>query len=857
MTHLGDLSYVECLSLDEATTRKRLVDKLLELSGWRVGVNVEEEYVVSPGMIINEDGHRINARRIDYVLFYPRVFDGQPIAVVEAERCGKDVEAGLGQAKEYMRLLGVAFAYATNGRSIVQYDKFTRRAVEVQRFPSPEELWEMKVRWEKISDPDPLKVPYKIVGGKRLRPYQYAAVEEAVKAVLEGRKRVLLTMATGSGKTYVAFQIVWKLYHSGRIRRVLYIVDRVFLREQAYNMFEPFGNARVELTSDNLSMAKDIYFATYQTLYSEKNSRRIYELFDPDFFDMVIIDECHRSGWRRWHDILRHFSGAIHLGLTATPKRSDNVDTYAYFGKPVYEYPMSRGIEDGYLAPPSEIIRVLTNIDKQGRLVLRELISKGVRIEAPDDAQLKEYYTVEEFEKEIILPDRTRTIVEWIADFLEKTDPLAKTVIFCPTQRHAREVARLLNNRFNPKFQVDNYAYPIIADDPESHDVLRRRFANSEERFPVVATTVDVLSTGVDVPPIKNIIFLKPVNSKVEFHQIVGRASRIDERSRKYVFRIIDFTGATRLFDEWDVPQPEPPEKGPRDWFLKMVIVDAVSLEPVKNADIVVYAGPSSPIHVTSDENGFIMVEGVPRKAVRVDIRAKGYKPKETIVSTFPDANPMNYVKVTLRREVTAPSALVKVEGLEVYIDEENKLKIDVKGSKLLDAEYIKYSRDKVAERVARLEDLKKIWTNERERRRFKEELRRLGIDLGLLAKIKGLPEADEFDLLAHILFDAPIVTRDQRAQLCLEVKRDFMLRYGRRARELMLDLLDRYRLFGIDEMKNPDVLDLPHFKITYGGFKRVVEWLGNGDLEKGIQILRHILDELEKGVYADLYGEV
>ncbi len=842
--------------MNEKETRKFLVDELLKRSGWRIKENVIEEFRISPGRIVDEDGRRINPFRADYVLFYPNAYDGHPIAVVEAKKALKDVLAGLEQAKKYRELLDIPFAYATNGREIVEYDVFTKKVNKIDRFPTPEELWYRKVRWENIADPDPLKVPYRIVDGKKLRYYQYVAVEKAIKAILNGQKRLLLTMATGSGKTYVAFQITWKLYNSGKVRRVLYLVDRVFLREQAYNAFEPFGNARIELTSENITMAKDIYFATYQTLYSEKDGRRIYELFDRDFFDMVIIDECHRSGWKRWHDILRHFSNAIHLGLTATPKRSDNVDTYAYFGKPVYEYPMARGIEDGYLAPPAEIIRIRLSTDKDGKLVIRELRSKGVRIEVPDGATLKEVYTIDEFEKEILLPDRTRKIVEWIINYLESTDPLAKTVIFCPTQRHAREVTTLLNNYFNPKYNVDNYAYPIISDDVDARRILRMRFAKSEEIFPVVATTVDVLSTGVDVPPIRNVIFLKPINSKVEFHQIIGRATRLDDASRKYVFTIIDFTNATRLFDEWDIPTIEIEEEK-KDWFLRMQVIDADTFEPIKNADVVIFVGPSNPVHVFSDKDGFVFIDNVPRNAVKVDIRAKGYRGKETIVSTFPDNNPRNLVRVTLKREERREVIPVKVEGLNVYVDEESKVKVDVRGTKLLEAEYVKYTEEQIKRRITKLEDLKGIWKNEESRKRFKEDLKRLGIDLNLLSRIKNLSDADEFDFLAHILFDAPIVSRDERARLCLEVKRDFINTFGGKAKDLIFDLIDRYRLFGIDEMKDPEVLDLPQFKKLYGGFVNVIRMLGDGDVKKGLERFKIMLEELEKGIYADIYGEV
>ncbi|MEM3452732.1 MAG: DEAD/DEAH box helicase family protein, partial [Candidatus Hadarchaeum sp.] len=343
---------------------------------------IERDKPVSKGRILNESGDRASKKKPDYILYYPDK-GSIPIAVVEAEPESKSSLSGMQQAKDYRALLGVSFAYSTNGHRIEEFDDFTKQQVTLEKFPSPEELWSRYIKHkglEVAETENPLLYPYFPFPDKPIRYYQDVAVRNVIEAILKGKKKILVTMATGSGKTYVAFQVAWKLFKTRKIRRILYLVDRIFLRDQAYQQFFPFGDAREEFTeTKEINKTKDIYFVTYQTLYSERDGKRIYELFDPSFFDMVIIDECHRSGWNRWHDILRHFSKAIHFGMTATPKRDDNIDTYAYFGEPVYSYPMRQGIEDGFLAP-FEIRRVFTNFDKEGKLSIAEVVSFGAKI---------------------------------------------------------------------------------------------------------------------------------------------------------------------------------------------------------------------------------------------------------------------------------------------------------------------------------------------------------------------------------------------------------------------------------------------------------------------------------------------
>jgi len=831
--------------LNEADTRAKLIDPKLQRSGWTEEM-IEREKVITKGMIINDSGDRLPARRPDYILYYPDK-NGIPLAIIEAEAEDKSHLAGMQQAKEYMERLNVPFAYSTNGHKIEEYDDFRKVQTTLENFPSPSELWNRYVEGKElkeIKEKDPLLYPYYPFPDKPIRYYQEVAVRNAIEAILKGRKKVLLTMATGSGKTYVAFQIAWKLYKTGKIRRVLYLVDRIFLRRQAHDAFFPFGNAREELVgAESIPKHRDIFFATYQTLYSEKDGKRVYELFDPNFFDMVIIDECHRSGWKRWHDILRYFSSAIHLGLTATPKRDDNIDTYAYFGEPVYDYPMKQGIEDGFLAP-CEIIRAFTNIDKTGALNITEVRSQGAKIEVPAGVELKEYYTVEEFEREITLPDRTKKICEHIAKVLESTGPKRKTAIFCVSQSHAAEVAKELNNHFCPLFKVSNYAIRVVTDEPYAHEVLKE-FRDSEKDFPVIATTVDLLSTGVDIPPVKNIVFLKPVSSKVVFHQIIGRGARIDEISRKFTFRIIDYTNATRLFDEWDLPKPRKQE-GPSDWYLTCKIIDAETGRGIPKASVVALLAPSKPITIRTDENGYILLKDVPRGSIKIDVSASGYRRKETTVPTFP--TPEQSVAITLAREVREKKKLIKAENVEVYMAEEGIVKVNALGNELIAAEYIEYCKNGLIKRITTLEQLKEIWRDRKKRIKFKEDLERAGINLKALSKLLKNPDADEFDLIAHILFKAPLLSRDERARALLDLKKEFIEKYGTNAREIILELVDRYRIAGIDEITDPRIFRTPPFD-KMGALKGVIEIFG------GIEALKEAIQELESGLYPEFGG--
>ncbi|AGB05284.1 helicase, type I site-specific restriction-modification system restriction subunit [Aciduliprofundum sp. MAR08-339] len=833
--------------LNEADTRSKLINPQLYKAGWDES-KIGRELRITEGRIIDDYGNRKDALIPDYILFLEPNF---PIAVVEAKDESHHHAAGIQQAKRYAKMLHVPFAYSTNGHKIEEYDFISKKQTTLPEFPSPEELWKRYSKWkfgEVIplkKEENPLTHPFKVSFGKKPRYYQIAAVKNVIEAFLNGKKRILLTMATGTGKTEVAFWVVWKLYHTKKIRRVLYIADRTMLRDQAYNRFEPFGKKRDLIIEGKTPNIRDIYFATYQTLYSEKDGNRLYRNYPPDFFDMVIIDECHRSGYGRWREILDYFSGAVHFGMTATPKRDDNIDTYAYFGEPVYIYSLGQGIEDGFLAP-YKIHKIYMNIDKKGGIILGEVASEGAIINVPENIKPKEFYTVGEFEKKIILPDRTGAMTKKLAEILRTYGPIDKTIVFCVTKEHALDVVKILQNELAPDvattgINVDDYVVRIVDEEPNVKELVDK-MADSESPTPVIAVTVDLLSTGIDVPPVKNIVFMKPIASKVLFKQIMGRGSRISEDADKFYFRIIDFVDATRLLDPWDmppeVPPPELPE-GPYDYYIRGKVVDEEDGAPVPYARITVQIGVNSIVPGRTDEMGEFRISKLPRVPVRVKVEAKNYKPRTVTVDTMPSADRVGIV-IELKKKKPTEGKIV-VEGINVHIEEEIYIEISP-SQKLSKAKYIEYAKENVKKKVLTLDDLRKIWVNREKRERFLKELQDKSINPELIAQLMNRPDADAFDILAHIAFDAPIMSRDDRAQILLVEKQEIINSFNEVAKEVLLNLIEKYKLGGIDEI-SPRALDTPDIK-RIGKLQEIINAFG------GIDKLQETLQELSEGLY-------
>ena len=824
--------------LNEADTRVKLVDPKLHDSGWKEGV-IERGRHISPGRIIDENGNRKKGTEIDYILYY----SSMPIAVVEAEPESKSALSGMGQAKDDAEnYLHVLFAYSTNGHEIEEFDFTTNTQKTLKRFPTSEELFKRYADYifgRRAFDPSSLTYPYHhVVEGKSPWYFQETAIKKIIEAILNGKKRILLTMATGSGKTYVAFQVVWKLLKSGYSHRVLYLADRNFLRDQAYNEFGPFEKARATIEEGKAPKTRDVYFTIYQAMYSGEGKNRIYRQYPPDFFDLIIIDECHRSGFGTWKEILDYFSNAIHLGMTATPKRTDNIDTYDYFGEPVYSYSMGKAIEDGFLAP-FQIFRSFTNIDREG-LHIQEALYQGAQVFIPEEADLKEIYTLEDFEREIVLPDRTKQICEHLAGLIETFGSLQRTIVYCVNMEHAAQVAKELQNRF-AHLGYSDYAVRIVSEEPKAKEDYER-FRDSEKTNPVVATTVDLLTTGVDIPSVRNLVFIKPINSKVFFKQHIGRGCRIDSVTNKYFFRIIDYVNAVRLLDGWDYPgggEPSKIVKGPFDLSLEGLLIEHESQEPIPDVRVVAQIAPNMQRVARTDLNGKFSLVQLPHSPITIYVTKAGFRSRQLTITPTEGGQP---IIIELRPEKPAAKKIV-LKGIEVHIAEETKIILTADGRTLTDAEYIEYSKEGVVKRVTTLDDLYRMWIDGKSRDEFLEELRKESIYPELLASIVKIPDADAFDIIAHIAFNVPILTRDERANAFINKRSTFLNAFGNKAQEIIFSLLDKYRIGGIQQISKPDIFRVPPFD-KMGYLRGVAQVFG------GFDKLREALDGLQTGLY-------
>lgn len=886
---------------NEADTRATLIDPKLRAAGWSDTQVIREHFYqrdlqYAPGRIILL-GNRVQrgkSRKVDYLL---RVTESFPIAVVEAKAETETAEAGLEQAKTYACDLGLAFAYTTNGHEIIEYDFFTNTSRTLDHFPTPHELLE---RWWLNAGPapqertsqaagaggcrytdqdrrfNPLLHPYcpESLCGKSPFYFQEVAIREVIKRLMWGQRRVLLTMATGTGKTFVAFQVVWKLVKSGWLQRlhpdrpgrVLFLADRVVLRDQAYNTFAPFADGisepRDKVEGHPPNLTHDLYFGIYQALWSpDEQGRRLFQRFPADFFDIVIIDECHRSGFGTWREILDHFGSAIHLGMTATPKQSDNIDTYAYFCSeepevavdpehpdhgswrpPAYQYSLGRGIEDGFLAT-YKVHRVRTTVDVHG-LHLQEALEQGAEVFIPEDVEPREVYTTPQFEREITLPDRTREMVRHLASLLRRFGKMDKTMVFCVDMDHARLVARLLQDEFGPETGLSNYAVPMISEEGGEARRWLEDFADSDKKTPVVATTAELLSTGVDVPSCRNIVFMKTISSPLVFKQIIGRGSRIDQITDKFWFRIIDYTGATRLFDEWDrppVPPPEPP-LGPRTAVLQGTVFHATTQELLVGAHVSVLVGPNDqqgPIE--TDEQGQFRFEHLPAGHLSLMVSARGFVDRTISIETFSDE--ATVIDVPLK-PVRKTGGKIRVEGLEVAIADEAIFLIEATGEQLTLEQYRDYTRQRIVHVAPNRWLLHEIWVDSDRRRVFLEELRRASVHPEVLAEVLAQPEADAFDLLCHVAFGDPIRTRSERATAFRNREQAFIARHKEEARQVILELLEKYRVGGVDQLE-PEIFNVSPFR-ERGGATKISRLFG------GPAGLGSSLNEMRKRIYTE-----
>jgi type I restriction enzyme R subunit len=702
--------------MTEADTCRKFVVPKLQSSGWDNDPHsIAEQRTITDGRIIPVGSGFVRKppKRVDYLLRYTRDF---PLAVVEAKAAYKAAADGLQQAKQYAEMLGLKFAYATNGHEIIEYDYSTGKEIKRTDFPTPQQLWD---RYRQLSglttetQVQRLLTPFNHVVDKGERYYQQIAVNRTVEAILKGDRRVLLTMATGTGKTAVAFQICWKLWtarwnRTGEHRRprILYLADRNILVDQPKDgIFAAFGDARYKIESGQVVKSREMYFAIYQALAEDERRTGLFKEFSPDFFDLIIVDECHRGSAREdsaWRTILEYFEPAYQLGMTATPLRDESRDTYQYFGNPIYEYSLRQGIDDGFLAP-YRVHRVVTEWDAAGWRPSKDELDRYGRA-IPDDE-----YQTKDFERVVALRARTEAMAKHLTEFMRKNDRFAKSIVFCVDQEHAAEMATALGN-LNSDLRVTypDYVCRVTADEGDIGRGHLGRFQDVDTKTPVILTTSQLLTTGVDAPTCKNVVLARVVGSMSEFKQIIGRGTRVRDEYGKLWFNIIDYTGsATRLF-----------------------------------ADTAFDGDPVRIVEEKIDKEGEVTSETTERDETT--------PPEETgpeILEPPSEARQKFYF-----------------DGGQVEISAHLVYELDPEGKQLRVVRYTDYAADAVRSLCPDSRELRKEWADPSKRSEIISRLAERGIDFGKLAEAVGRPEADPFDLLCHLAFNAPLRTRRERA---------------------------------------------------------------------------------------------
>jgi type I restriction enzyme R subunit len=788
----------------EADTCRKFVVPKLQASGWENDPHsIAEQRQFTDGRIVvaGNNAKRLKRKKADYLLRYSA---DVTLAVVEAKAEYKSASDGLQQAKEYALMLGLSFAYATNGKEIIEYDFATGIEREVVEFPTPAQLWERFTQSSALTSDQAAHVltPYNVQAGRRPRYYQDIAIRRAVQAVVQGKPRNLLTLATGTGKTQVSFQICWKLWASGWNRtgrvgkpRILFLADRNVLVDKPFEEeFAPFGDARWKITGGEANKSRQMYFAIYQAIAGDHHSSGLFQQFSQDFFDLIIVDECHRGSAAEggnWREILQHFGPAIQIGMTATPKRQDNVDTYKYFGDPLYQYSLRQGIEDGFLAP-YRVHRVLTTVDAVG---WRPADGETDRYERVVPDQL---YTTPNFERDVVLKKRTEAIAKHLSKFVRDSDPFGKTIVFCVDQEHA-EAMRASIARANPDLmrQHPDYVSRIVSDEGDIGRAALGRFRDIEQKTPVIVTSSQMMTTGVDVPTCRNVAIVRNIGSMTEFKQIIGRGTRVREDQGKLFFNILDYTGAavTNFADpEFDgdpvaVTSTEIDDEGE----VKESSTEVTDVPPGEE-DAPVPDGPDGPAVVADAP------VGLPRKY-------------------YIDDHP------------------VEVAGSVVF-------DLDADGRRLRMVQLADYAGEKVRSLWRTADEFRAVWSDLDSRAVVLEELGKRGIELSLLAEAANQPEADPFDLMAHLAFKAPIRTRRERAQRLRDQPDAFLSKYCKDAREVLAAMLDKYAEHGTDQFTIPDILEVPPIS-EFGNVIEIAKRFGGADQ------LRKAVGEMQKALYA------
>lgn len=764
-------------------------------AGWDLLGQIREEVTFTKGRIIVRG--KLHARgkqkRADYILYHkPNI----PLAVIEAKDNKHSVGAGMQQALSYAETLNVPFIFSSNGDAFLYHDRTgltekIEQELALDAFPSPLYLWQRYCQWKGLETSDVLKtieIPYYDDGsGRAPRYYQTNAINLTVEAVAKGQQRILLVMATGTGKTYTAFQIIWRLWKSGTKKRILFLTDLNILADQTKNNdFKPFGTAMTKISKRQIDKSYEIYLSLYQAVTGSEEAKNIYKQFSRDFFDLVVIDECHRGSAAEdstWREVLDYFSSATHIGLTATPKETRDVSNIYYFGDPIYTYTLKQGIEDGFLAP-YKVVRIDIDKDLLGwRPYKGQVDKKGLIIE-------DRIYNQTDMDRTLVLEKRTELVAKKITEFLTATDPYTKTIVFCDDIDHAERMRQALVN-LNPEQVKKNrkYIMRITGDEKEGKAELDN-FTNPEEPYPVIATTSKLMSTGIDAQTCKLIVLDQHIQSMTEFKQRIGRGTRINEDYDKFWFTIMDFKKATELFaDPAFDGQPV------------MIYEPEDGETPVPPDNEV--------LENNVDEYGNPIIENI-----------------EDLNSTT-DNNNARRIKYV-------------VDDVETYVIVERVQYIGPDG-KLITESLKDFTRNTIKKSYQSLDQFLRRWTKAERKATILQELEEQGILLEPLAEAVG-KDFDLFDLICHVAFDQPPLTRRERAEQVK--KRNYFSKYGEQARKVLSALLEKYADTGIQNIEDIKILTLDPFK-TMGTPNELVSAFG------GKEAYIHALHELKFNLYA------
>ena len=810
-------------SLSERDICTKFITPAIEKAGWDKFTQLLEEVYFTDGKIYvrGKLTARGVAKRADYILYYkPNI----PVAIIEAKDNNHSVRAGIQQALDYARILDIPCVFSSNGDGFLFHDRTATNEnietkMDMDSFPSPEQLWEKYKSYKGITTSNAEKIAsqdYFFDGTKRTpRYYQQIAVNRTVEAIANGQNRVLLVMATGTGKTYAAFQIAYRLWKAGTKKRILFLADRTALIDQTRRGdFKHFKgkmtvirkkvvqtkDGKEELVStnkrgiDSSDKAFEVFLGLYQGLSNnEPGIEDAYKDFSPGFFDLIIIDECHRGSAKEdssWREILNYFNNAAHIGLTATPRETSEASNSEYFGDPIYTYSLRQGIDDGFLAP-YRVIRIALNVDAEGWRPEQGKTDKDGNL--VDDR----IYNRRDFDRHLVIEERTEKVAEKLTEFLKGYDRFAKTIVFCVDIDHAERMRTALA-KHNPDLVAENYKYimQITGDNDEGKRELDN-FINPEERYPVIATTSELMTTGVDAQTCKVIVLDANINSMTKFKQIIGRGTRINEEYGKLFFTILDFRNATDLFADPDF-DGEPIRIKP--------VTEETDLTGIVNEE------ENNTTPIIDEESG----EEV--EIVKPEIR-------------YPEQD-------NNLQQVREPRPKVYVNGVDVSVLVSREMYFDQHG-KPITVSLKDHTKEIIQEKFVSLDDFLNRWKNTERKEAIVKELQEQGVLVEALLEAVG-KKVDLFDLICHVAYDQPPLTRKERANNVK--KRNYFAKYGTQSRKVLEALLEKYADEGIENIESMEVLKVKPLN-EFGSPVEIIKEFGSA--EKYLQAIRELEQEL------------